>query len=422
MDSAWRGVCLVGVLSLVQLVSQPWAPAHGAEAVKLDLSTAVKMALERNLELKAKSEELGIAEGRVIKSNLFLQNNPELEADMANKRLKKPEEGFNKNLFQPGVSLSQEFEIGGQPRYRREAAQRNLEKITFEISDFSRTLRFRITELFLRLLNGKAKISQAEQIVNLKNRLYEASNARLAAGDIPQIQLAIAEFELNRSKSELISLQREYEELLSRLRTDLVVEKDESIEPVGDLTPTPLAASLDEFLKNALEKRPDLAALEQEKKVTAAEELLTRAERIPNIKFGMFYEKDDKDNIVGGKISIPLPFFDRKQGERREALARKSIANLNYIHRRQALEKEVRAAFTRFKLAERDLSYYPEGAMKRFDESLELYQRAYLERAVDLADAIVFQNQVIEARLKFIDTLTVYNLSLAELKFHAGVE
>jgi hypothetical protein len=34
----------------------------------------------------------------------------------------------------------------------------------------------------------------------------------------------------------------------------------------------------------------------------------------------------------------------------------------------------------------------------------------------------VFQNQVIEARLKFIDTLTVYNLSLAELKFQAGIE
>jgi cobalt-zinc-cadmium efflux system outer membrane protein len=407
-------------LSISVLLQNPLAIA--AQEIKLDLPTAIKMALERNLELKAKSEEMGIAEGRVIKSDLFLQNNPELEADMANKRLKKPEERFNKNLFQPGVSLSQEFEVGGQPGYRREAAQRNLGKVAFEVSDFGRTLRFRITELFLRLLNAKAKINQAEQIVDLKNRLYEASKDRLAAGDIPGVQLAIAEFELNRAKSELISLQREYEELLSRLRTDLVLEKDESVEPVGELTRAPLAASLDELSKFALAKRPDLAALDQEKKVTEAEELLTRAERIPNVKFGMFYEKDDKDNVVGGRVSIPLPFFDRKQGELREALSRKRIANLNYIQRRQALEKEVRAAFTRFKLAERDLSYYPEGAMKRFDESLELYQRAYQEGAIDLADAILFQNQVVEARLKFIDTLTVYNLSLAELKFQAGIE
>ncbi len=408
------------LLSISVLLQNPLAIA--AQEIRLDLQTAIKIALERNLELKGKSEELGIAEGRVIKSNLFLQNNPELEGDVGNFKVIKGEPEFGRNLTNFGMSLSQEFEIGGQPRYRREAAQRNLEKVTFEVSDFGRTLRFRVTELFLKLLNGKAKINQAEQIVDLKNRLYEASKDRLAAGDIPGVQLAIAEFELNRAKSELISLQREYEELLARLRTDLVLEKDESIEPVGDLTRAPLAASLDELFKSALEKRPDLAALDQEKKVTEAEELLTRAERIPNIKFGMFYEKDDKDNIVGGRVSIPLPFFDRKQGELREALSRKRIANLNYIQRRQALEKEVRAAFTRFKLAERDLSYYPEGAMKRFDESLELYQRAYQERAIDLADAIVFQNQVIEARLKFIDTLTVYNLSLAELKFQAGVE
>ena len=60
--------------------------------------------------------------------------------------------------------------------------------------------------------------------------------------------------------------------------------------------------------------------------------------------------------------------------------------------------------------------------MKRFDESLALYQRAYQESAIDLADAIVFQNQVIEARTKFVDALTNYNLSLAELRFQAGIE
>jgi len=394
----------------------------GAEATRLDLETAVRLGLERNLELKAKREELGIAEGRMIRSNLFLQHNPEIEGEIANKRLRKPEEGFNKNLLQGGVSLSQEFEIGGQPGYRREAAQRNLRKVNFEIGDFERTLRFRVSELFLKLLNIKAKLAQAEQIANLRSQLYEASKTRLALGDIPEVQLIVAEFELNRAKSEAISLEREYEDLLSRLRTDLVLEKEEKIEPAGDLPRAPLAASLSEILKSALERRPDLAALDQEKRVAEAEELLTRAERIPNVKFGFFYDKDDKDNVFGGRISIPLPVFDRKQAELREALSRKSIANLGYLHKRRALENEIQAAFAKFKLAEKELALYPEGTLKKFDEGLDLYQRAYQERAVDLADTILFQNQVIEARLKFIDALTNYNLTLAELKLQAGIE
>ncbi len=392
-----------------------------AQEITLSLDSAVKLAVEQNLELRAKRQELGIAEGRRVRANLFLQFNPELEGDFSNRRLKKPEEGSSRNIPQGGVALSQEFEIAGQPAYRRAAAERNLEKVKFEIADFERTLRLRIAEIFLKLSNVREKIRQAELIVDLRSRLYEASKTRLALGDIPEVQLIVAEFELNRSKSDLITLQREFEELLSRLRSELVVEQDEKVEIVSSLPRQPFPLSLDELLK-AVEKRKDLAAFDQDRKVAEAEELLTRAERIPNIKIGAFYEKDDKDNIVGGRISIPIPFFDRRQGEIRQALARKSIANINYINLRQSAVKALRASYERFKLSEREIALYPEEAMKRFDESLALYQRAYQESAIDLADAIVFQNQVIEARTKFIDALTNYNLSLAELKFQAGIE
>ena len=308
--------------------------ASAAQEIKLNLDSAIKLALEQNWELKAKREELGVAEGRLIRANLFLQFNPELEGDYSNRRLKKPEEGSNRNIPQGGVTLSQEFEIAGQPTYRRAAAERNLEKVKLEITDFERVLRFRIAEIFLKLSNVQEKIRQAELIVELRSRLYEASKTRLALGDIPEVQLTVSEFELNRSKSDLITLQREYEELLSRLKSELVVEGDEKIELVSSLVRQAFPLSLDDLMK-AVEKRTDLAAFDQERKVAEAEELLTRAERIPNIKIGAFYEKDDKDNIVGGKISIPLPFFDRRQGEIRQALARKSIANINYLNLRQ---------------------------------------------------------------------------------------
>jgi outer membrane protein, heavy metal efflux system len=393
-----------------------------AEEIRLDLNAAVKIALERNFELKAKREELGIAEAKRMRANLFLQHNPELEGDLSNRRLKKPEEGFKKNIPQGGVSLSQEFEIGGQPGYRRDAASRNLEKANLEVGDHERVLRFHVTELFVKLLSSEAKIKQAERIVELRNRLYEASKARLSLGDIPEVQVILSEFELNRARSDLFGLQSEHEELISRLKAELALEDDSRFGIQGELSRTAPSFSVQELLKSALERRPDLAASEREKRVAEAEELLTRAERIPNVTFGVFYEKDDKDNIVGGKISIPLPFFDRKQGELHEALARKSIANLNYLNRRQAVEREIRAAHNKFRLAERDVALYPEDSLRKFDENLELNQRAYQEGQIDLSDAILFQNQVIEARQKFIDALTTYNLALAEVKFQAGIE
>ena len=418
-NSLWiKAFSIIQGASLLLFLSS----SFGAEPLRLNLEQAVQIALERNLELKTKREELGIAEGRQIRANLFLQNNPELDGDVANRRLKRPEDGSNKNLPQGVVSLMQEFEIGGQPAYRREAAERNLEKVTLEVSDFARLLRFRVTEQFLRLMNAQTKIQQAQQIVDLRSRLYDAAKIRLKFGDIPEVQLITTEFELNRARSDLIGLQREYEELVSKLKTDLALEDDAIVELQGEFTRVSPPFSASDLLKSALQRRSDLGALERETKVAEAEERLTRAERIPNIKIGPFFERDDKDNIVGGRLSIPLPFFDRKQGELRQALARRSIANINYLNLRQVIEKAVRASHERFKLSEKDLSLYPEGTMKRFDDNLELYQRAYQERQIDLLEIILFQNRVIEARQRFIDALTNYNISLAELKFQAGIE
>jgi cobalt-zinc-cadmium efflux system outer membrane protein len=416
-NSLWiKASSIIQGVSLLVLSS-----AFGAEPMRLALEQAVQITLDRNLELKAKREDLGLAEARLIRANLLFQHNPELEGDVSNRRLNKPQDG-SQNVLQGGVFLSQEFEIGGQPIYRRQAAQRNYEKVKFEVTDFERALRFRVTELFLKLLNGQAKIKQAEQIVDLRSRLYEASGTRLKLGDIPEVQHTLSEFELNRAKSDLIGLQREREEFLAKVRTDLGLEPDAPVEVVGELKPASTALSPAELVKMALERRPDLAALERERGVTEAEEKLIRAERIPNVKLGPFYERDDKDNIIGGRVSIPLPIFDRKQAELREALARRSAANINYLNLRQSIERSIRAAYARLKLSEQEISLYPEASMKRFDETLELYLKAYQERQIDLSELLLFQNQVIEARQKFIDAMTIYNLSLAELKLQAGIE
>jgi outer membrane protein, heavy metal efflux system len=408
------------LLSISMLMTS--SPAIAAQEFTLSLEQAVKLALEQNLELKAKREELGVAEGRLIRSNLFLQHNPELEGDLSNRRLKKPEDGFPKNLTQGGVALTQELEIAGQATFRREAAGRNLEKVKFEVNDFERTLRFRITENFLKLLNLQAKITQAEQVVDLRTRLRDASKKRLELGDIPEVQHLLADFELNRTRSDLISLRREREESLLSLRQSLALEPESGVEILGDLNYTPQTLLAAELVKAALERRPDLAALDRDKKVTEAEENLNRAERIPNVKFGIFWERDDRDSIVGGRLSIPIPIFDRKQGEIREAQARRSQANINYLNSRQSIERSVQTAYQKFRLSEKEISLYPAEARKQFDNSLELYLKAYQERLIDLPDLIVFQNQVVEARQKYIDALTNYNLALAELKYQAGVE
>ena len=56
------------------------ASSFGAEPLRLNLQQDVQV-VDRNLELKAKKEELGKAEGRLIRANLLVQFNPEIEGE-----------------------------------------------------------------------------------------------------------------------------------------------------------------------------------------------------------------------------------------------------------------------------------------------------------------------------------------------------
>lgn len=400
------------------------APVLGKEPIKLDLEKAVGLALERNLELKAKREEIGIAEARLTGANLFLQHNPELGIAGGNFKVSAGELALRRNLFNSKFSFSQELEVGGQPKYRRRAAAGNLLSVKLDVRDLERTVRFRVTELFLKLLSTEARIKQADRIVDLKTRLVEASRARLAAGDIPEVEVAIAEFGLNSEKSELLSLQREYNELLVALKTELALGSEQEVELEGELTPMPFSTPEAEVLRTALQNRPDLSALSEQRKVAQEEQLLARAQRVPNINIGVFYERQPQESgyLTGGQVSVPLPFYDRNQAEIREARARKEMADTHYANLLQTIEKQVQGAYERFKLSEKDLSLYPKGALKGFDDNLELTQRAYQEGQIDLSEALLFQDQVIAARINFIDVITNYNLSLTELKFQAGID
>ena len=90
-------------------------------AVRVDLPTALVLALRDNPDLRAKRHALGLAEGRVQQSRLLFQENPRLsiEADYRSRRFRTP---TGRSTADAAVSVLQEIEIAGQAAHRRQAA------------------------------------------------------------------------------------------------------------------------------------------------------------------------------------------------------------------------------------------------------------------------------------------------------------
>ena len=399
------------------------SPTFAAEQKKLNLEKAIKIALEQNLDLKAKEAELGLFKGQVTKANLFLQHNPEFEFGIADRRADKREEGESRHNTDVDVKLSQEFEIGGQATHRREAAQKELEKATWELRETRQQVRFRVKSQFFTLLTLQEKIERGKGSVALLDRLLAAAKDRVRVGDAPEMILAPAEFALSLAKSDIFELKREYQGNLAELRTLLNLPGEEEITLEGDLKRKESMPDFKSLLESALRNRPDLAARDAERQPAEAEVKLTRSERVPDIEFSAFYMREEGNfNIFGGSFSIPLPFFDRKQGELEQALAIKSAANIQYRNLRQTVEKSVRPTWEQYRIAEAGIGLFGENVLEKFRETLELTQRAYEEGQIEIFQAITAQDRLIEAQLRYLDVLLAYHLARVELEREAALE
>ncbi|MCZ6547751.1 MAG: TolC family protein, partial [Deltaproteobacteria bacterium] len=273
------------------------------------------------------------------------------------------------------------------------------------------------------LLTLQEKMERGKGSIGLLDRLLDVAMNRVRMGDAPEMILAQAEFELSRTKSDILGLKREYVSNLAELRVVLSLPPEQEVTLEGRLKKKVSLPDLKTLLESALRNRPDLAAQDAERRAAEAEVNLTRAERIPNLEFSVFYSREEGNfNIFGAGVSIPLPFFDRRQGELEQALARKSIADIEYRNLRQIVEMNLRSTWESYRISEAEIDLFGENVLEKFRKNLELIQQAYEEGQIEIFETITAQDRLIEAQVRYLDVLLAYHLARADLEREAALE
>src|SRR5207249_1444345 len=129
------------------------------------------------------------------------------------------------------------------------------------------------------------------------------------------------------------------------------------VQPVGELALPPPPAGVEQLVSEALARRPDLEAAERAREAAEAALRLARAERWPNPTLGVQYTHSefqvsgDLADQVGTSVSVPLPVFNRNQGEIERAEAEALIARREVEKLRLAIPQEVRSAVASYRIA-----------------------------------------------------------------------
>ncbi|GAM07917.1 cobalt-zinc-cadmium resistance protein CzcC [Geobacter sp. OR-1] len=312
-----------------------------AEEQTLSLSRVIEYSLQNNGDLKAFREGKGIRDSGKVRAGLLPNPTFDLEAGTGALTGSSDESSLS-------IGVSQEFLLAAKREKRRLVADHELEIYRWQLADRERLIRAEVQAAFYDVILAEQRIALADRAIALNRQLLDVTRERLAAGDIPELEMNLVKVELARSEGARIDVARALNQNRAKLLSFMGVPIGEQYTLSGKLESAPIltktAASLKEL---ALSQRPDLKALEAEKYRGEAEIALARAEGVPNLTAGVAVRRDTTAMEIGGaegkdtaytiglKLSIPIPLFDRNQAGVQEAQARRSSVETPFAGRRQ---------------------------------------------------------------------------------------
>ncbi|MGH8010304.1 MAG: TolC family protein, partial [Candidatus Binatia bacterium] len=343
--------------------------------------------------------------GRLVKAKYPNPFNPELGGSAARRDF----------AGRPGgsddfdITLSQELEVAGQRGKRIEEATRNLAKVTQQVKDTERLTLAQVKDAFYRTLYLKRRLALFQDVEGLNRRLQEVASRRFQAGDVPKMDVNVAEIRLGQSRKDTIITRREYHNALREVERLVGLEPVGQISPAGQFTVQPQTFVQDQLLHLALDTRPDLQAAQLEQQRVDSEIALTRRSIMPNPTLQGFYrEEEGGETIVGGGLSFPLPLFDRKQAELTQLTGRASQARYEQQSAALRVQQEVRDAFRSYEAATETVAVFEQTVLERATENFQLMETAYREGKIDLLQVVVVQNDLVNAQSSYIDALWDY--------------
>jgi cobalt-zinc-cadmium efflux system outer membrane protein len=220
------------------------------------------------------------------------------------------------NNTEGDIGLSYLIETGGK-RHARLQAQKDITAQTRSlVDDNGRGLTFQVATIFFSAQLAESTLDLAEKDVKSFQQTVDISEAQYKAGGLSEndylmIKLQLLQFESDFEQAQLARVQS-----LSDLRQLLGYESvSEDYDVVSSFEYQPVKVNLDDLKLKALQNRPDLRAAQQGVTAANSQLVLQKANGKPDLTVQANYSHVNALNAATFYGSIPLPIFNRNQGE-----------------------------------------------------------------------------------------------------------
>ena len=408
------------------------ASAQSPGPVRISLDEAIQMALQHNHNMLAARST--IQQSQAAETTANLRPNPSLFADWEYLPLGSPAKqnpdvyggqsigDYLHNNTEGDIGLSYLLERGRKRQHRVQAAKDVTAQTRSLVADNERSLTFSVASQFVTVQLAESSLELAQQDLKSFQQTVDLGELRYKSGaisedDFLKITLQLLQFETDVQQAELAKTQG-----LSDLRQLLGYESvAEDYDIAGPFEYQPLKGIAEDFQMKALQNRPDLRAAAQGVTAARSQYDLQKAIGKVDVTVQGNYSHVNAINTATVYTSIPLPIFDRNQGE----IARANYAITQAEEQQKATNgqvlTDVRDAYESLRNNEKVLDLYSSRYLQIAQKDRDIAEYAYKRGAVSLLDFLDAERSYRSTQLAYRQAIASYLLALEQLREAVGV-
>ncbi|WP_426216460.1 TolC family protein [Pseudomonas sp. DWRC2-2] len=370
-----------------------WVVASASQAQTLTLDSALQTAFANNPELAAAQWDIDIAQGGRQQAGLI--PNPVASWDVEDTR---------RDSRTTSIKISQALELGGKRGARIDVASRAQDAAALTLEQRRNTLRAEVIDNYYGALLAQERLDLAQRSMTVAERGLVVANGRVTAGKASPVEATRAQVQLSEIRLELDRAQIGLTDAYRRLAasTGSAAPNFQAVATQNPSTPTvPSATQLLARLEQTTELRlAELSILQNEASVG-----LEKAQRIPDldVSIGSQYDASVRErvNLVG--VSMPIPLFNRNQGNVLAATRRADQARDLRNATELRLRTETRQALDLWQSANTEVRAFNQQILPAAQSAVDSATRGFEMGKFSFLDVLDAQRTLIAARTQYLN-------------------
>lgn len=421
MNAVSRTIRIGGALLLLVATA---LSVEGGE--RLTLGGAVRIALERNLDVLSARTERERAEGALISARSGLYPSLALDASSTRREDSGTAPGRADGV---AVTLSQTLYAGGATRAGVRQALIGSKKAHQELEYAKQRVAKAVCESWYELLQKEADARTVAEALAYYTKAWMESKKRVELGLSTRLELSRADQQRVNAGADLISAQNERAKAKVALLTLLRIAPETEVEIDGTLETVAVEGDVKRSLAMALSLRPDLHALVSEEEARREAVVIAAGGMKPTVKLSASYRFNDTSSGLAADdanewtatLSLGVPVYDGgyADGRVRSESALQEQARLSTEKKRDAIGEEVLTAWMTL-VSTLETVEAAKQNVELARESLRLAEVGYREGVNTQLDVLQAKTALTGALQKRSSSLKEHNLAFVALKMAEG--